>query len=281
MAYNSDGYIMIDFAEVDFRRTNQTIDGLFDRCQKVIGTNKFVLVINANNKTPLPSTVSITNGQYVIESCIYSFSISSNDNLFIKRNDPTIDELKELKDVNIVNAENGDVLTFDSTSNKWVNEEPAAVIDELSELTDVNISNVSDGDVLTFDSTSNKWVNAEPGQSGIDSHISNTTGTLKATNFVDNTIDTFTGLNGRYLIICGISCDSILSSKYLQAFIKVNGNIVAIQSGSTTNSSSSARMGQNLMYIGDFIPTDSITFITQGTTGSTNYHANCGYIKLF
>lgn len=243
MAYDSNGYIMLDFAEVDFRRTNQTIDGLFDRCQKVIGTNKFVLVINANNKTPLPSTVSITNGQYVIESCIYSFSISSNDNLFIKRNDPTIDELKELKDVNIDNA--------------------------------------NEGDVLTFDSTSGKWVNAEPGQSGIDSYISNTTGTLKATNFVDNPIDTFTGLNGRYLIICGISCDSILSSKYLQAFIKKNSEIVAIQSGSTTNSSSSARMGQNLMYIGDFIPTDTITFVTQGTTGSANYHANCGYIKLF
>ena len=85
--YNSDGYIMLDFQKVDFKKTNQIIDGLFDRCRSVIGTNKFVLVINANHKTPLPSTVSITNGQYVIESCIYSFSISANDNLFIKRND--------------------------------------------------------------------------------------------------------------------------------------------------------------------------------------------------
>lgn len=280
MAYDSNGYIMIDFAEVDFRRTNQTIDGLFDRCQKVIGTNKFVLVINANNKTPLPSTVSITNGQYVIESCIYSFSISSNDNLFIKRNEPTIDELKELKDVNIDNAQEGDVLTFDATINKWVNKEPAAVIDELSELTDVNISEVSDGDILKYDEDSGRWINAEPGQSGIESHISNTTGTLSGTNFANNTIDTFTGLNGRYLIICGISCDPILSSKYLQAFIKKNGAIVATQSGSTTNSSSSARMGQSLMYIDDFIPTDTITFVTQGTTGSAAYHANCGYIKL-
>lgn len=85
MAYNSDGYIMIDFTEVDFRRTNQTIEGLFDRCQKVIGTNKFVIVINANNKTPLPSTVSITNGQYVIESVLFTFAISSNDNLHITK----------------------------------------------------------------------------------------------------------------------------------------------------------------------------------------------------
>lgn len=89
MAYNSDGYIMVDFKEVDFRQTNQYIEGLFDRLRKVIGTNKFVLVINANGKTPLPSTVSITNGQYVIESCIYTFSVNSSDMLHITRHDPT------------------------------------------------------------------------------------------------------------------------------------------------------------------------------------------------
>ena len=88
MAYNSDGYIMVDFSEVDFRQANQYIEGLFDRLRKVIGTNKFVLVINANGKTPLPSTVSITNGQYVIESCIFTFSVNSSDMLHIKRNSP-------------------------------------------------------------------------------------------------------------------------------------------------------------------------------------------------
>lgn len=93
MAYNSDGYIMVDFTEVDFRQTNQFIEGLFDRLRKVIGTNKFVLVINANGKTPLPSTVSITNGQYVIESCIYTFSVNSSDMLHIKRNSPDPESL--------------------------------------------------------------------------------------------------------------------------------------------------------------------------------------------
>lgn len=88
MAYNSDGYVMIDFSEVDFRQANQYIDGLFERLTKVIGTNKFVLVINANGKSPLPSAVSITNGQYVIESYLYTFSVNSSDMLHIKRNDP-------------------------------------------------------------------------------------------------------------------------------------------------------------------------------------------------
>lgn len=92
MAYDSDGYIMLDFKKVDFRQTNQYIDGLYDRMVKVVGTNKFVIVINANNKTPLPSTVSITNGQYVIESCLYTFSVNSSDLLHITKH-TSVDEI--------------------------------------------------------------------------------------------------------------------------------------------------------------------------------------------
>ena len=86
MAYNSDGYIMFDFSGVNFTRTNQTIDGIYQKCRDIIGTNKFIIVINANNKTPLPSACSFVNNQYVIESVLYSFTISSNDNLLIKKN---------------------------------------------------------------------------------------------------------------------------------------------------------------------------------------------------
>ena len=86
MALNSDGYIMFDFSGVNFTRTNQTIDGIYQKCRHIIGTNKFIIVINANNKTPLPSACSFVNNQYVIESVLYSFTISSNDNLLIKKN---------------------------------------------------------------------------------------------------------------------------------------------------------------------------------------------------
>ena len=89
---NSDGYIMLDFKDVDFRQTNQHIDGLFERLRSVIGTNKFVLVINANGKTPMPSAVSITNGQYVIEAYIYTFSVNSSDILHITKHS-NVDDL--------------------------------------------------------------------------------------------------------------------------------------------------------------------------------------------
>lgn len=86
MAYNSDGYIMFDFSGVNFSHTNQTIDGIYKKCREIIGTNKFIIVINANGKTPLPSACSFVNNQYVIESVLYSFTISINDNLRIKKN---------------------------------------------------------------------------------------------------------------------------------------------------------------------------------------------------
>lgn len=90
--YNSDGYILLDFAKVNFSKTNQIIDGLYARVQSIVGTNKFVIVINANNKTPLPSTVAFTNNKYVIESVLFTFEISSNDNLKITKK-TTIDSL--------------------------------------------------------------------------------------------------------------------------------------------------------------------------------------------
>ena len=101
MAYNSDGYIMLDFSMVDFTKTNQTIEGLYKRCVDIIGTNKFCLVINANHHTPLPSTVSFTNNTYVIESFLYTFSVSSNDNLYIKKNDIPAEELIDDNNISI------------------------------------------------------------------------------------------------------------------------------------------------------------------------------------
>ena len=101
MAYNSDGYIMLDFEKVNFTLTNQTIDGIFQRVRNIIGTNKFCLVINANHHTPLPSTVSITNNTYVIESFLYTFAVSSNDNLYIKKNDIPASELIDDNNISI------------------------------------------------------------------------------------------------------------------------------------------------------------------------------------
>lgn len=82
--YNSNGYIMLDFSILDFSRTNQIIDGIYQRVFEIVGTNKFVLILNAQSKTPLPACVSFVNSSYVIESFLYNFVITIDDNVRIE-----------------------------------------------------------------------------------------------------------------------------------------------------------------------------------------------------
>ena len=97
MSYNSNGYIMLDFSMLDFSRTNQIIDGewrfvspmesaggIYQRVFEIVGTNKFVLILNAQSKTPLPACVSFVNSSYVIESFLYNFAITMDDNVRIE-----------------------------------------------------------------------------------------------------------------------------------------------------------------------------------------------------
>ena len=152
MAYNSDGYIMIDFTEVDFRRTNQTIDGLYKRCVDVIGTNKFILVINANGRTPLPATCSFTNNQYVIDTCIYMFAISSNDNLFIRRNDVPASDIIDDDSISVdktwssnkIDSELSDKAEIDDTttsvSKTWSSDKINTELSDKAEIDDTTTS---------------------------------------------------------------------------------------------------------------------------------------------
>lgn len=84
MSYNSDGYIMLDFNDISFNLNNQTVDGLFNRIKSIVGSNKFVIILNANHGTPLPAAVQFVNNSYVITTSSYSFTITSDDNLRIK-----------------------------------------------------------------------------------------------------------------------------------------------------------------------------------------------------
>jgi len=81
---DSNGYIMLDFSMLDFSRINQIIDGIYQRVFEIVGTHKFVLILNAQSKTPLPACVSFVNSSYVIESFLYNFTITIDDNVRIE-----------------------------------------------------------------------------------------------------------------------------------------------------------------------------------------------------
>lgn len=72
--------------------------------------------------------------------------------------------LAALTDTDITTPSNGQVLTYDGTSEKWENSAiPAQSVEGLS---DTNITTPTDGQVLTYDNTSSKWVNATPETGG-------------------------------------------------------------------------------------------------------------------
>lgn len=271
MAYNSDGYIMFDFTEVDFRRTNQTIEGLFDRCQKVIGTNKFVIVINANNKTPLPSAVSITNGQYVIESSIYTFSINSSDNLHITSHihaDELIDDLH--------------VSTKTTWSSDKIDEMLDSVsIDSLNDIGDVSINEPSNNQAILYDSEIGKFTNKSL---SINPQINSNTYPQTVYSFRANTQVTFpevdiTGVTGSLLIIARFNIIQSSGWNGTQNFrILKNGNILEEVTNSGMSNSPASGFAYQVVAIDNAIATDHYKIAFLSTSGST-YSAD-GILKV-
>lgn len=75
--------------------------------------------------------------------------------------------INDIGDVVITNVSNGQVLMYDSTTQKWVN---GTITTTLAGLTDTQIASLSNGQVLKYNSTSQKWENAED-TAGILPHL--------------------------------------------------------------------------------------------------------------
>ena len=82
--YNSDGYVLIDLTGVDITKTNQHLNGIYNRVLTVIDINKLALVINAGDLTPMAAVVHKKLNYYVITTALYIFTINSNDIIMIE-----------------------------------------------------------------------------------------------------------------------------------------------------------------------------------------------------
>ena len=66
-----------------------------------------------------------------------------------------------LLDVNLSSPTNGQVLTYNSASGKWINQNPqSGGASALSQLSDVTIGVLADGQVLKYSQTAGKWINS-------------------------------------------------------------------------------------------------------------------------
>ena len=72
--------------------------------------------------------------------------------------------LSDLTDVNITSLSNGDILIYDSLSEKFINQSLPSIPENISDLDDVEITNISYGQVLAWNDVLSKFVNVN--QSG-------------------------------------------------------------------------------------------------------------------
>lgn len=107
---------------------------------------------NANNYV-LPTASSSTKGGVKVDGT--TIVIDQNGVISAAA---SATELSELTDVDLESLANGQILVYDSTSQKWVNTN-LTVTTTLDSLTDVDIDNLVDGQGLIWDSTAQKWEN--------------------------------------------------------------------------------------------------------------------------
>lgn len=72
-------------------------------------------------------------------------------------------QLSALTDVNLTDLEEGQILKWDATAEKWVNTSEAEVRTQLSLLEDVDIDDPQDGDTLKYNANTEKWENGTGG----------------------------------------------------------------------------------------------------------------------
>ena len=132
--------------------------------------------------TPVVNITSITGGHRVtfttdgvVETVdimdgvsITNVEINSNDHLIVTLSDGnTIDcgeiatKMSKLEDVTINNPQDGEILVYNSTTNKWENKElDVAVNIEDLENVDINPATLTNGAIIKYDSSSQKWINS-------------------------------------------------------------------------------------------------------------------------
>ena len=84
-----------------------------------------------------------------------------------------IGEFADISDVSLTNLQDGQVVAYNSTTQKWENVMNSATVNTLNSVGDVTITAVQDGEALVWDDTAGKWVNKDVSVT-IDSVLSST-----------------------------------------------------------------------------------------------------------
>lgn len=185
--------------------------------------------------------------------------------------------LASLTDTDITTPSNGQVLTYDSTSEKWENSTPATP--SLAGLSDTVVTDPSNGQVLTYNGTSEKWENANASGGG-DSYTYGsdtfTTPSSSGTTYASAKTLTFAG-GGVYHIIAAAKGSSGTIFANSIEIADANG---AIFNQAVTTSAASGTPTPTVQGIVDFGSNDGTVQIMIKGTGSSLFNIYWLFKKL-
>lgn len=102
---------------------------------------------------------------------IKAVAVSASNHLIVTYDDDTTEDAGEItnittniahiSDIDLDNLEDGQILKYNATTQKWENASAGSVDTDLVDLNDVDVDNLSDGQIIVWDATNSKWVNAD------------------------------------------------------------------------------------------------------------------------
>lgn len=103
--------------------------------------------------------------------------LGSNGNVKAGRLGNATSTVEDATDTNITSVADNDLLAYDSTSSKWINQSAseAGITSTINGATDTTITSVADNDLLAYDSTSSKWINQSASEAGIVTELADDT----------------------------------------------------------------------------------------------------------
>ena len=114
-------------------------------------------------------SVNITDGEDGVS--VINAEVDANNHLIITLSEgspidageiKTATELSGLDDVDLSTPQDGDCLSFDATSGKWINRELSYeyAMEDLTDV-DIDVATLQDGDIIKWDATNSKWVKGQ------------------------------------------------------------------------------------------------------------------------
>lgn len=154
-----------------------------------IGTINFTLAVEPSNigmavvsETEIPAIISLARRQELNSE---AWANGTRGGVPVSSDDPAyqnnakwwaehadLGTLENLLDVNVEDLTDGQILKYDSETDKWVNaDEEGGGASSLGDLTDVSLSSPSNKQVLMFNYLQQKWENGDAPSGGMTSHI--------------------------------------------------------------------------------------------------------------